>query len=33
MSFVTLGTVNSHHIVLYCLRPVVDHERKWMRVM
>src|SRR6266852_9003268 len=28
MSFVTLGTVNSHHIVLYCLRPVVNHERK-----
>ena len=28
MSFVTLGTVDSHHIVLYCLRPVVNHERK-----
>ena len=28
MSFITLGTVYSHHIMLYCLRPVVDHERK-----
>src|SRR5216684_346091 len=28
MSFITLGTVDSHHIVLYCLRPVIDHERK-----
>jgi hypothetical protein len=28
MSFITLGTVYSHHIMLYCLRPVVNHEKK-----
>src|SRR5579863_8047993 len=28
MSFIALGTINSHHIMLYCLRPVVNHERK-----
>lgn len=33
MSFVALGTVNSHHIMLYCLRPVVNHERKRKRSM
>lgn len=33
MSFIALGTVNSHHIMLYCLRPVVNHERKRKRSM
>jgi hypothetical protein len=33
MSFVALGTVNSHHIMLYCLGPVVNHERKSKRSM
>jgi hypothetical protein len=28
MSFVALGTVNLHHIMWYCLRPAVNHERK-----
>src|SRR5712671_3249451 len=29
MGFIALCTINSHDIMLYCLRPIVDHERKW----